>query len=136
MNAEASTHRTRCRSSSSTPSRSRASSLGLWIRLTAYGRAGISAAKRVSARSIRPGSSPAAPKDASTPARASAITSSSEAMPPAIAPAMYACPTPWRARKAEQPSRSGGSGPTAATIRPPGPGAAFAAPTPCPVSTM
>ncbi len=88
MNADASTTRTRCRSSSSTVVRSIDSSLGLWIRLQANASPEISTARRRSAASIRSGSRPAAPNELRYPARARAMTSSSEAMPLAIAPVM------------------------------------------------
>ncbi|CAM5726772.1 hypothetical protein SGLAM104S_05459 [Streptomyces glaucescens] len=60
-NADASTHRTRWRRYRSTAVRSRRSSLGLWIRLQAYGSPGISAANRRRAFSTVSGSRPAAP---------------------------------------------------------------------------
>ena len=70
--------------------RSSAGSLGLWIRLQQNGAPGASRLMAASAASILSGSSPAAPNDARKPARASAVTIAAEAMPLAIAPAMYA----------------------------------------------
>ncbi len=87
--AEASTQVTPCRNDSSTIARSSSSSFGLWIRLQANGSPGAARRIAASAASILSGTTPAAPNDARNPAFAIATTRRSEAMPLAIAPAMY-----------------------------------------------
>ena len=62
-------------------------SFGLWMRFTPKGRPGISVWSRFSAPSTRSKDKPAAPKKPSIPPRAIASTSSTDAMPLAIAPA-------------------------------------------------
>ncbi len=99
-----------------------ASSFGLWMRLQANpAPAGTRRLIVTSASSTRAGSTPAAPKEARKPAPASATTSSADAIPLAIAPAMYGWRTPWSRGKSGDPSRSGGASGTAASTCVPGP---------------
>ena len=64
------------------------------MRLKAYGPSGSARWTDVMAWAMRGGASPAAPNVASNPARPSAVTNVSEAMPLAMAPAAYASATP------------------------------------------
>ncbi len=108
--ADASTSGTPFLSSKSAVAISCAGSFGLWIRFTQYGESPRLALRRSIGSPMRSSDSPAAPKLPSIPAWPIASTTSTDAMPLAIAPVMYGKRTAWSCRKVGSPSCSGGSG--------------------------